>query len=361
MRKKVILQTTVFMMIFLCACGSPRTINEQALTDLIPEGITESKELKKEDAGENEEVATKAEPEADSVDDPVYNDVMNKIDRSGFDISLNQRRQLGKFDLSIPNYYSINVDTADTVTYYPDEDKKVVVSLTYDDMKLPDGYDVEGFFKGTLDSITFFGTSCEFLKNGDLSLEGYECCSRIYTGKSKETNFVLENDVVYDAKNESYLLATFCQYDQTEYNYFPDFHRVLYSLLGDDVVIDEKTVNNKGNEADSEVNVESDDKETEETAANDTEVPEGVDPEFKEKMDRFEKFFDDYIAFMEKYSTSPDPVGMMKEYTQMQLEYTKNLKDFYGISLGLLSPANQEYYEIVTKRISAKLEENGNN
>ena len=350
-----------FMMASLCACGGTGMLNEQSLTDLVPEEVIDSQEANHEES-EDKTVDTdsgKVDTTADFDEPPIFSDVMGKTDRNGYDVATNQRRLLGKFDLSIPSYYSINVDTGDIVTFYLDQDEKVVLSLTDDDdFELPDGYDLEGFFKGMLDSITFFGSSCEFLKKGDLAIDGYECCSRIYTGDSKGTNFVLENDVIYDADKNGYLLATFCQYDQTEYNYFPDFHRVLYSILGDDVTIDEQP---SGSEISENESKDSDaTAETEEPVQDDTDVPEGVDPEFKEKMDKFEKFFDDYIEFMQNYTNSPDPVGMMKEYTQMNIEFAKNYKDFYAINLGLLSEPNQKYYQIVLNRISKKLEESGN-
>ena len=67
MQKRVIVLTTVFIMTFLCACGSSGTINEQALTDLIPGGIAESKEEQTvEDTDQKDEVVTKEGSETDS-------------------------------------------------------------------------------------------------------------------------------------------------------------------------------------------------------------------------------------------------------------------------------------------------------
>lgn len=53
------------------------------------------------------------------------------------------------------------------------------------------------------------------------------------------------------------------------------------------------------------------------------EVPEAtgaverIRPEFKQAMDNYEEFYDEYIAFMKEYTESPDASAMAVEYISM--------------------------------------------
>lgn len=42
----------------------------------------------------------------------------------------------------------------------------------------------------------------------------------------------------------------------------------------------------------------------------------GMRPEFKEAMDAYEAFFDDYCDFMKKFNESPDDLSLLGEYTE---------------------------------------------
>lgn len=89
---------------------------------------------------------------------------------------------------------------------------------------------------------------------------------------------------------------------------------------------------------------------------------ENVNPEFKDLMDSSEKFFDEYIAFIKKYSsaTSYDAALMAADYSKFMLKYTDYLNKINSISVGDLSTADYLYYTEVYARIMAKLAEINN-
>ncbi len=91
-----------------------------------------------------------------------------------------------------------------------------------------------------------------------------------------------------------------------------------------------------------------------------TEAPKNnnsVNPEFKATMDSYEKFFDEYVAFMKKYKSSNNPLSMMADYTKMMSKYTETYSKMSSIDENSLSSADYAYYMEVQSRITAKLAE----
>jgi len=81
----------------------------------------------------------------------------------------------------------------------------------------------------------------------------------------------------------------------------------------------------------------------------------GIRPEFKEAMDSYEEFFDEYVAFMKSYMDSDDPLSMMTEYTQMMEKFVKTMSKLEEIDEEELSDAEALYYADVMLRINQKL------
>ena len=80
-----------------------------------------------------------------------------------------------------------------------------------------------------------------------------------------------------------------------------------------------------------------------------------LDPEFKEMMDSYEAFFDEYIAFMEKYKENPTDMSLLSELSDMLTKEAEMLKDMEGLDQSEMSGAELAYYLEVTGRIYEKL------
>lgn len=80
-----------------------------------------------------------------------------------------------------------------------------------------------------------------------------------------------------------------------------------------------------------------------------------VTPEFKEAMDSYEAFFDAYIDFMNKMSTSDSTAEMLSEYSEYMTKYADTMEKMDAIDEDQLSPADDAYYIEVTTRITEKL------
>lgn len=81
----------------------------------------------------------------------------------------------------------------------------------------------------------------------------------------------------------------------------------------------------------------------------------GIRTEFKEVMDSYEKFFDEYVAFMQKYKDNGYPISMLNDYSEMMTQYTEAMADLEEIDEGDLSTEEALYYSQVMSRITQKL------
>ncbi len=80
-----------------------------------------------------------------------------------------------------------------------------------------------------------------------------------------------------------------------------------------------------------------------------------VTPEFKETMDAYEAFYDEYIAFMKKYTESGNLMDMMSDYMSMLSKLEEWNRKIDAIDENKLSEADDLYYLLVTLRIEQKM------
>lgn len=81
----------------------------------------------------------------------------------------------------------------------------------------------------------------------------------------------------------------------------------------------------------------------------------GIRPEFKEAMDSYEAFFDEYIDFMKQYTSSNDPLGMLEDYTDYMTQYADTMSAMDEIDDSELTSEELAYYLEVTARVNQKL------
>ena len=81
----------------------------------------------------------------------------------------------------------------------------------------------------------------------------------------------------------------------------------------------------------------------------------GIRPEIKEALEDYEKFFDEYIAFMDKYEKSDNQAAMLIDYTKMMQQYSEAMDGLDKMEEMEMSAEEDAYYIEVTTRINAKL------
>ena len=85
-----------------------------------------------------------------------------------------------------------------------------------------------------------------------------------------------------------------------------------------------------------------------------------IRPEFKLLMNKYEKFFDDYIAFMKKYSSvsADDPMtalALLQDYLNWLEKYSEVMEEFENVGDSDMTRAEAFYYAEVSLRIEEKL------
>lgn len=93
-----------------------------------------------------------------------------------------------------------------------------------------------------------------------------------------------------------------------------------------------------------------------ETTKPSSELVNGMRPEFKEAMDSYEAFFDEYCAFMEKYIASDgSDVSLLLDYANYMSKYAEMMADFEAWEDEEMNDAETAYYIQVQTRINEKL------
>ena len=82
---------------------------------------------------------------------------------------------------------------------------------------------------------------------------------------------------------------------------------------------------------------------------------EELSTDFKNAMDSYENYIDEYIAFMKKYSKNPTDTSLLTQYASMLTKYQQAVKDFENWNTKNLNKAEQKYYVEVQTRVTKKL------
>jgi hypothetical protein len=80
-------------------------------------------------------------------------------------------------------------------------------------------------------------------------------------------------------------------------------------------------------------------------------------PNFKQAMDDYETFINEYVEFMKKYSANPSDTSLLKDYTNYMTKYSKAMESFEKWDEEDMNDAETKYYLEVQKRVNKKLSE----
>lgn len=92
-----------------------------------------------------------------------------------------------------------------------------------------------------------------------------------------------------------------------------------------------------------------------EAALSPSATSDGLRPEFKAAMDSYEAFYDEYCAFMKKYSQNPTDLSLLTEYGKMLLRLEDMNKKFEAWENEDLNTGETKYYIEVNSRIAQKI------
>lgn len=82
-----------------------------------------------------------------------------------------------------------------------------------------------------------------------------------------------------------------------------------------------------------------------------------IRPEFKELIDSYEAFFDEYCRFMKKYSENPNDLSLLNDYTNFLKQYAETMEKLETLDSQEMNDAERKYYTEAMLRINQKLME----
>ena len=94
---------------------------------------------------------------------------------------------------------------------------------------------------------------------------------------------------------------------------------------------------------------------TEEDDSNEGDLVNGLRPDFKEAMDAYEAFYDEYCEFMESYKENPTDMTLIVKYGELLVEMEKMNEAFEAWDEDELNDAELKYYLEVNNRVMQKL------
>lgn len=87
-----------------------------------------------------------------------------------------------------------------------------------------------------------------------------------------------------------------------------------------------------------------------------TDLIDGMRPDFKKAMDSYEDFFDEYVAFMKKYAASDgSDLTLLTDYVAYMSKYADMMADLEAWDSTDMNTAETAYYIEVQSRINQKL------
>ena len=258
------------------------------------------------------------------------------------------------YDKTLKKGYTIDSED-DTTTYeaYNKEGYKISLNWDEEDKELTIDLDAPVKMKNIIWPTTGLATKIPKPNStlGKISLDDSDTFS-VYIGNTSEQDF------------ENYIKA--CQ----EIGFINNHSKTDKSYSAENNESYELTIEFKGNktmyisvdapeenESKKETKKEDIPKEDEKSSAdsNSTTNNSGLRTDFKNAMDSYEKFVDEYIVFMQKYNSNPTDYELLKEYSTYLTKYNDMLDKFEKWEDEDLNDAETAYYIEVQTRVNKKL------
>ena len=301
------------MVLGVTACGGSKkeTAEEPAQEIAVEE---EKEEVTEEETKEEEAAEEPAEETEEETEEAAQKELKN-----GFNEETNSTITLGSFEFQIPNYAILNEDKKTDTTY--------MYVLETDSNNEETAVLLVG--TGTIDSISSkadFDSNYEALLDASLkqfNFTEFQRNENTFTANTNGYEINGKTEVLFNEADNTFAVIIMMQGENAVYDYSADYDKIVDSVVY---------------------------KETQEGESSDD-----LDPEFKEMMDSYEAFFDEYIAFMEKYKENPTDMSLLSELSDMLTKEAEMLKEMEGLDQSEMSSAELAYYLEVTGRIYEKL------
>lgn len=167
-----------------------------------------------------------------------------------------------------------------------------------------------------------------------------------------------EYEMWSDTRSETY--EQWSDYRSDVYEFYSDLRSALYqgdieeaNEIIEEFVEDIEKLNSKINNlsnGEDTINTPKD-----ETATGNENLVDGLRPEFKEAMDAYEAFYDEYCELLVEYSENPMDLTLLDKYTDMLNKASEMDEKFEAWDEDELNDAELKYYLDVNNRVMKKL------
>lgn len=279
-----------------------------------------------------------------------YMDHVQQV-RDWYDLTVSETEALGERTLEASKtYFQKVIDTVDL-----SDDGAVSDAIdAYRDAIYDDAYDdyYDAIYEDAFDDA--YDKYYDGVLKDALDVEDYSTVSNAMSDEYKALSDA-RSDVykaISDARSDIYGIAS-------------DAYSAQYSdELTMDEIFRDPVVNVEKDESSSSEQASADQGSASPGASVDTEAgsadsgaENGVSPEFKQTMDSYEAFFNEYVDFMKAYQADPTSSEMLFQYADMMSRYSEAMSALDSIDENSLSTADYAYYAEVNARILSKLAE----
>ncbi len=357
--KKILSMMMVLMLVLLLAACGGKTADEPVLND----------EVKTEADSSGEETKTSKV----SYDKNDLNSILTAMeqeyeDASGFitDESVVVFEKIGE------TYDSYEKNTSKVTNFYKKSLKEAIglyeslqsISSDYFMCVAKNGLEDYDAWYDAMDD--FYDTWNDGMDNfydiwDDIYEDLYDKCDELVESGEEQLSYSEYSDVwsdMYEEYSDSW--SDMYQQHSDAWNCtYKDYSAVWSGFYNDNSNVEELLKEAKGEkqEETSSKTEESttNDTEKEKDSDSNTELVDGMRPEFKAAMDSYEAFYDEYCEFMKKYKANPTDTKLLTEYSDMMKKLVDMDEAFTEWENSDLNSEELKYYSEVSSRIAQKL------
>lgn len=273
--------------------------------------------------------------------------------RDWYDLTVSETEALGERTLEASKtYFQTVIDTVDL-----SDDEAVSDAIdNYRDAIYDDAYDdyYDAIYEDAFDD-TYDAYYDGVLKDA-LDVEDYSTVSNAMSDEYKALSDA-RSDVyraISDARSDVYGIASEAYGAQYSDEFTMDeiFRDPVVSIEKDGGSSSEKASDDQSTSS-SGASIENDASDAGSGAAS------SVSADFKQTMDSYEAFFNEYVDFMKAYQADPTSSEMLSQYADVMSRYSETMSALDSIDESSLSTADYAYYAEVNARIVSKLAEIG--
>lgn len=237
-----------------------------------------------------------------------------------FDSNTNQEQECFGVHFELPSTWIDRNDDGDFIYFYPPDGMCMIghYSLSITENEFNEEF-VNDFLSGFSDGKTDYKLLC--LEKSKVKNDGRDAYNIKFSYTYDEQKLFTSVFMFTVSDGVWYILYT--DYENSDVDRSQDFQKVIDSITFDEIIND--------------IN--------------------GVTPSFKATMDKYEKFFDEYVDFMKRYADSDYSPDMLTDYTKLMTTYSEYMEELEKIENDKSDMTNEDwaYYIDVNARIQKKL------